>query len=86
MKKLITALLCFSLMACSQPLHTNGKTYEPYGLLNADAKKNENVCYQYSVGGVILSIILIETVFVPVYIFGWDVFEPFKEKKDGKCN
>lgn len=86
MKKLITiAMACFALAACSSTLHSNGTTYEPKGLFS-ESEKSDDICYETSVGDIILGIIFIETVIAPVYLFGFDMYEPISLKKDGKCN
>lgn len=53
--------------------------YQPFGLFDSD-KKNPNVRYEVSVGNVILGIIFIETIVVPVIVFGWYLWEPVGPK------
>lgn len=53
---------------------------EPYGVLNDQAIKNDSVIYQVSVGSVICSVIFCETLIVPIYTIGWDLYEPVKKK------
>lgn len=74
-----------ALTACSSNLTVNGKTYPTYGLANEDTNKSEDVCYDTSIGNIIVGIILIETVFAPIYVIGWDLFYPTKMKVNGKC-
>lgn len=66
--------------ADSKKLNVGGKevNVRPYGWANADAKKVEGVVYQVNPGNVILSIIFVETVVVPVYLTGWELFEPVR--------
>lgn len=84
MKKTILVVLafCIALTGCGQPLTVNKKEYPTYGLFNEYTKKSKNVCYEISVGNVILSIILIETIIAPIYFIGWDLFNPVRLKKD----
>lgn len=48
---------------------------EPYGIFNTEDKIS-GIEYQTSVGNVIWSIILIETIIVPVVLIGWYLKEP----------
>ena len=82
-KSIVTALLIGSialLSGCAGERNINGKTYPPYGLCNENARKVEGVTYEVSAGSVICAIIFSETVIVPVYVVGWDLFEPVAEK------
>ena len=80
MKKMFSAFvlsaMLLSLAGCAKEATINGKTVDPYGLINQDAKKEPGVQYQISPVAVIVSIIFVETVIVPVYIVGWDLYEP----------
>jgi len=68
----------------------DGKTYvidttvnvKPYGLFNQEKKKIEGVEYKLVVGNVIWSVILIETIGVPIYFIGWRLFEPVGLESD----
>lgn len=86
MKKLITiGMMALALAGCSSSLTVDGNTYHPYGLLNSE-KKSDKVCYDTSVGDVILGVLFIETAIVPIYVFGFNVKEPVKMKdKNGNC-
>jgi len=59
------------------------KTYEPYGWIDESRLRNE--CIEYKVVGwnVFWSIITIETIFAPILITGFDLWEPvgFKNTK-----
>ena len=58
-----------------------GVTYQPYGLFNDDAVKDPKVQYEVSLGSVIVACIFSETLVVPVYIVGWDLYEPVRLKR-----
>jgi hypothetical protein len=58
----------------------NGKFYEPYGVANEEANRDPNVVYEISAASVIWGIIFCETIFIPVYIIGWDLMRPVKMK------
>lgn len=86
MKKLFTtALMALSLAACSSNLTVENTKYESYGLLSP-SKEDKKVCYKANTGDVILGVLFIETVIAPIYIFGFDVFEPVAMKDAaGNC-
>lgn len=91
MKKIITAwLVTLSVFfsGCGQELVVKGKTYPTYGFLNMDKYRSDNVCYDVSIGNVIWSVILIETVIAPVYFVGFSIFNPVRMKNSttDKCN
>lgn len=65
---------------CATSREINGKTVEPYGLFNEDARKDPNVNYEVSPGSVIVGIIFCETIVFPVYIVGWDLYAPISAK------
>lgn len=52
------------------------KTYGQYGMFNATDMKNQHVQYRVIVGNVVWAIILVETIFTPIIIFGWYLYEP----------
>jgi hypothetical protein len=73
--------LCLVLSGCTRPLYANGREYKPYGLLNADERRSEKVCYEVSAGNVIWGIVLFETIVGPIYFFGFDFQNPVRMKK-----
>lgn len=84
MKKVMALMLmCLFLVSCASPQVINGKRYEPYepyGLFNEDDVKKDNIKYEVSMGSVIVGVIFSETLIVPLYVFGWDLFEAKHEK------
>ena len=62
----------------------NSFTAEPYGW--ADSKKlyNPNVTYEVSVGNVVWSVILSETIIMPIWLTGWRIKVPVKYKPSKK--
>lgn len=91
MKKLIAAVLASTLLlsACGQPqsLNVNGNTkhYPTYGFFNESTDRSKNVCYEVSVGNIVWSIILIETIIAPIYFIGFSLFNPVSVKTDKGC-
>lgn len=81
---IILAALILSSCASSKTFQINGENVEvkPYGWANKKARHNENVVYETSLGNVVWSIIGIETIIVPVWLTGWQLFEPVKLKEN----
>lgn len=61
-----------------------GVQYDSYGLLNQDEKKNSDISYKISVGSLVVGIIFLETIIVPIYVFGFDLFTPVGKKPEIK--
>jgi hypothetical protein len=82
MKKLAALMIAASLVltGCGQPanLTVNSKTkeYPTYGFFNQGTSKSSHVCYEVSVGNIVLSVLLFETVIAPIYFIGFDLFNP----------
>jgi uncharacterized protein YceK len=84
-KKLFCLLLIsVMLVGCGNPMHLTvdgkGKMYPTYGLFNEAEDRSNKVCYQLSVGNVVWSIILVETIIAPIYFVGWSLWEPVNVK------
>lgn len=84
MKKILFVL--FALVALSSCADSktfkkaDGTTFtaEPYGWANYQSKKVDGVIYECCLGNVIWGIIGVETIIVPVWISGWELFEPVR--------
>lgn len=72
----IFALLVTLFTGCASEKTIDGVTYDTYGFFNEDDNKNPNIHYEASVGSVIVGILFVETIIIPVYIFGFDFMEP----------
>lgn len=81
---LCTFLLAVFISACASPKNIDNITYDTYGLLNADDKKNPNIRYEVCWGNVIWGVLLIETIVAPIYFFGFALFEPAGKKTEVK--
>ena len=82
MKKIICIVLVVAVMAlsgCGHPKTINGTTYPTRGLFQ---EKNPNIHYEVSVGNVVWSIILVETIIAPVYFVGWSIYNPICKDTD----
>jgi hypothetical protein len=81
----------FLLSACGRPNTLTDpvsgvtKEYPTYGLLNQNTSKSERVCYEISVGNVLWSIILMETIIFPIYFIGFSLFNPVSAKTNKGC-
>jgi predicted small secreted protein len=72
--------MCLLLAGCNNTKTINGVTYDVYGLANMDDKKNPNIEYEISTGSVITAVIFSETVIIPLYIVGVDLWQPVGPK------
>jgi hypothetical protein len=71
----LIALCALAVVGCGHDRVVNGKVCETYGILN-DQVKCPGVRYCTVAGNVVWGILLSETVFAPVYFFGFSVKEP----------
>ena len=92
MKKTLLALAAvLALTACSQDANLatgpNGevKHYRTYGFFNQDERRSDKVCYRLSVGNVVWSVLLFETIIAPFYFVGLDLFEPVSVRDEKGC-
>lgn len=80
MKQILTLLLTAALLAgCASEKVIDGHTYEPYGLFNEETKA-ANVQYRISKGNVLWSIAGFETLIIPVWLIGFELYEPVDSK------
>lgn len=49
---------------------------EPYGIFNEKDKRVDGVVYELSVGHLVWSVILCETLVAPAYFIGWNLYQP----------
>lgn len=83
MKKYIAGLLILTviLSACGHPQKiTVGGTVRKYPTVGLFSNKSKDICYEVSVGNVVWSIILIETIVFPVYFIGFSIMNPIRAK------
>lgn len=86
MKTTLLILTAIILTGCAdnKDLVLNGKlqTFEPYGWADIDELKNDSIHYKINTGNVVWSIVGVETVFLPVWLTGWQIYEPVSVKKE----
>lgn len=89
MKKNLLKLVLFlfisiSLFSCADSkdiMIDNKPVYvEPYGWADYETVKNDSVQYRVSVGNVVWSVLLSETIVAPIILTGWYLYEPVKKK------
>lgn len=91
MKKIgIVLSLVFILSSCAdgKKLNINGQEVwvEPYGWANKDTKYNENVIYEINFGNAFWSVVGFETIVIPLWLTGWEIYEPVEVKEEIKQN
>ncbi len=83
MKKLILPIL-LCLMGCAEKktliIDDKYVVVEPYGWANEESLKNDSVVYNVSIGNVVWSVILCETIVAPLVLTGGYLYEPVKVK------
>jgi uncharacterized membrane protein len=83
-KRIVAAVVALAFVAAlgcatSQVVCVPGKdcrTYQPCGPLDPKGCEDPDVVYETSVGNVVLSILLVETIVAPVVLIGWYLWEP----------
>lgn len=53
-------------------------TAEPYGWANYQSKKIDGVVYECCFDNVVWGVLGIETVILPVWLSGWELYEPVR--------
>lgn len=66
--------------SCAEEKTIDGVTYRPYGLLNESTQKNPDINYEVSGWALCSGIVFVETIIVPVYVFGYNLWEPVGKK------
>ena len=68
------------LVGCAHDKTIDGKNYEPYGLIDEPTVKCDSIQYKVVTGNVVWGVLFFETIIVPVWIFGYDLYEPVEKK------
>ena len=78
MKKIaiVAVLLAGILTGCAEKKTIDGVTYLPYGLVNQEDIKNPGIAYELPIENVVAGLLLSETFVIPIYIVGWDLYQP----------
>lgn len=80
-RTLALILIALTLVGCADERQIDDKVYETYGLANQDEIKDPNIVYRADVGSIVCAVIFSETLIVPVYIIGWDLWEPVRRRE-----
>lgn len=82
MKKLLLVIcICFFMIGCGNARTFNGRYCDTYGLFNKE-DKCENVRYKLIVGNLFWAIVFSEIIIVPIYFFGFSLFEPVEDMSE----
>lgn len=73
---LVIGAVALVLSGCADNKKICGKDHETYGLFNKDEYRDPDVKYHLSVGNVIWSAVLVETIIAPIYFLGFSLYEP----------
>lgn len=80
LKRILLLSAVLMLSSCGNSKDFDGKHYQTFGVANQDVMRDSDVDYEISAGSVIWAIILSETIVIPVYIIGWDLWQPVRKK------
>lgn len=88
MKKILMVLLISTILisSCADKKTIDGVTYRPYGIINEETCKNDSIQYQVSGWAVASGIIFCEMIVPPIYVFGYNLWEPVGKKTEFKQN
>lgn len=68
-----------ALSGCTYDRTIDGVTYEPYGLLSP-TKESPDIVYELDWSNIVIACIFAETVIVPLYVFGFAIWQPVGKK------
>jgi hypothetical protein len=90
MKKFLICLLVlvfiFSIIGCGESRVLGGVEYETYGLFNKEEHRSSKVKYRLIMGNIIWGVILCGTIVMPIYFFGFSMYEPVRMKNKAEIN
>src|ERR1035437_4787244 len=70
------------LTSCADNKRIDGNVYRSYGILNQELYKNDSIQYEVSPCAVCSGIIFCELIVPPIYVFGYNLYEPMGKKTD----
>ena len=77
---LVIITLAVLLVACGEPRTINGTYYPTCGLLSDSDCKAPEIRYGVSPGNIFWGCVFFETVFAPIYFFGFSMYNPVGPK------
>ena len=82
---LIGLLICCLFISCAdrKEFVIGGKVeyIEPYGWADRDLMKNDSIIYTVCWQNILLDVIFSESVVVPIWLTGWQFYEPHSKKQ-----
>jgi len=72
----LAMVIMLSTVSCGRNLQIKEKTYGTYGLVNKTEMCNPDIEYRLIAGNLVLSVILCETVVIPIYFICFSLWEP----------
>lgn len=80
--KTVYSLIIAAIMltSCADSKVIDGKTYEPYGWADAQEIKDPTIVYSVCWQNVVWDVLLSETFIVPIWLTGWQFYEPEYKK------
>lgn len=79
---LVSIMLLLTVSCGNKPLIQNNVTYNCYGFMDKDEEKKSNVQYELEMTNMLGTLLLSETLFVPVWNLGWNTYCPVKLLKE----
>ncbi len=79
---ILAALMLASIASCADSKTIDGKTYRPYGLINEKDCKADSIHYEVAIDATIAGVIFVETVITPIYVFGFNFYEPICKESE----
>ena len=76
----ICCVFIMTVSGCNNNKVINGKVCQTYGFANQSENIDPDVVYELSTGSIIVAVIFSETIIIPLYIAGWDLFQPVGPK------
>ena len=79
---LVVVMFFFS-CADSKTFTIDGKEVEvqPYGWVDYQEMKNDKIIYKACIGNAVWSVVTIQSIFIPIILTGYYLFEPVKIKE-----
>jgi predicted small secreted protein len=80
-KIMLVAALAASMLTlsgCGNDKTINGTHYDTFGIANESSHRDPKILYEISFGSVLCALFFVETVIVPLYVIGWDLWQPVK--------
>ncbi|MCP3686106.1 MAG: hypothetical protein GY861_25955 [bacterium] len=84
---LITAIAFCTMVVfgCADSKVIDGKVVEPYGLIDKGELKDPDIRYSVSKGNIALSVCFFQTIVMPIYVFGFALYEPIEGIEQGEA-